>query len=383
MSDPALPERGDPEPCDQVGREDVLKQVPVRWVDVLQERAGEYHSFIELALDVLKREVSNYRDRLLDIEDCVRRSIANEDLAGLRGNLHDLVALNEEWMVHQYEAIAALAEQRVNAGAYGSINNRVENLLLDQTTIIESHCLIVQRIDLTGDEVAGQKIVHEIGHLVRMAHELRDALRESMATIIVNEKRLDEVDPTQAFDAQSDMQDRLGIEFAFHTWWRDDAERLRALSVALLDVDRFGGVVVKAGTRAGDKILAALGRYLEQLALSDSGLARVYRFSGQQYLVFLADTGPRTAGSNVDRMRQAVEATTFQSQAGNYTLTLRAGIVEVGPDEDTQAVFTRLSNLVDAAKRAGRNRTCVDEGKGASIVRPEPYDIKARVISVE
>jgi diguanylate cyclase (GGDEF)-like protein len=151
----------------------------------------------------------------------------------------------------------------------------------------------------------------------------------------------------------------------------------------LLDVDRFGGLVEKAGTRMGDRILASLGRYLEQLALSESELDRVFRYSGQQYLVFFTDTGPRTAGSRADRMRQAVEATTFQGQPDSYTLTLRLGVVEVGPEEDTQAVFNRLSNLVDAAKRAGRNRTCVDEGRGASIVRPEPYDIKARVINLE
>ncbi len=370
-------------PAAAVTLEEVREELPARWLDMLENSGYEFSTFVEAAVEVLRLEVDVYREDLLDVEDSVRGAIVKKDPDAVRAALQELVTLNEGWVARQHEVLTVLAQRRDQLGEYGVIGTRLEGILLDQTALIESRCKSVLGLDLKGDEQAFDTIISELGNLVRMAHELRDAIREATLMIICHEDRLESSDRRQHFDALTGLQNRMGLELLFRSWWREDVRRARPVSAALVDIDRFGEVNNRLGTRVGDRFLHAIARLLGQLTAKENGLDRVFRYGGQSFFIFFGDTGPRSAAANVERMRQSIEATKFEYNGGQHSLTVRVGLTQVHRDDDTTTIFTRLQELAANAKRAGRNRTCLEDATGNGVVQPEAAQVKGRVVKVE
>ena len=130
-------------------------------------------------------------------------------------------------------------------------------------------------------------------------------------------------------------------------------------------------------------MLQTVAVYLDQLVASDSGLERVYRYAGQRFFIFFGDAGLRTSASTIEKIRQSIEAIRLEFNGQQYALTIRAGVTEVQPDDDTATLVQRMATLVDEAKHAGRNRTAIDESSGSGIVQPESLEIKQRIVKVE
>ena len=137
------------------------------------------------------------------------------------------------------------------------------------------------------------------------------------------------------------------------------------------------------GTRAGDQILNTVARYLEQLTSSESELDRVFRYGGQSFFLFFGETGTRSAVSNLERIRQTMEATTLEYHGERFTLTVRAGLTQVRSDDDTASLCQRVEELAETAKRAGRNQTCLEDAASGGIAEPEPMPVNRRLLKVE
>ena len=84
----------------------------------------------------------------------------------------------------------------------------------------------------------------------------------------------------------------------------------------------------------------------------------------------------------VERIRQTIGATTFNSAEGEIDLNVSCGVVEVGKKEVVPELFKRAAKTLRAAKRGGRNRTCLDEGEGPTDVDPPQFKVKSRVVQV-
>ena len=276
-----------------------------------------------------------------------------------------------------------MAEKRDALGAYIALEDQLEKRVINQAPAIKEHCRSIASFDLKTDDDAGSKIVRELGQLVCLAHELRDAIQESMTAIVVHEDRLDTVDPKQLVDPMTGLRNRLGVERQFHKWWREDDRRQRLLSVALIDVDRFGKTNEFASTRVADRIFQALAGLLKQLVSRDSGFEHVFRLDGHQFLLFFGDASCDAAVGNVEHVRQAIDVTRFEHKEKQYLLKVRVGVTAVRPEEGTAELLQRLQELVAAAKSAGGNRTCKDNGQQSDVVPPHELELQPRTITVE
>ena len=58
------------------------------------------------------------------------------------------------------------------------------------------------------------------------------------------------------------------------------------------------------------------------------------------------------------------------------------GVAELLEDDTADAFFNRLKKTVREAKKAGRNRTFIDEGDGPKSVDPPEYNVSSNVIPV-
>ncbi len=365
------------------GRDLLLGQVPDTWSEMLEKANTEFHTLVEASVHVLNLEVSTYRNDLLDVEDLVRNAVATNNAEAIRDAVENLVALNDAWVARQTEAVRVLDVKRADRGAYAALGNQLTDLLVNQAPEIQNHCQTIASYDPKLDEDAGANIVQELGQLVRLAHELRDALQDVLVAIVTCENRLETSDRQLHLDPATGLRNRLGAERQFTKWWLDDDRHQRLLSAALIDIDRCGKMNEFAGTRVADHILQALANLLQQLASRDSGFERVFRLRGHQFLLFFGDASCEAAVGNVERIRQAIEATRFDYKDKQYLLTVRAGVTDVRPDEGTAGLLGRLQELAAVAKQAGGNRTGTDLGNKVDVVLPREPAQPPRTITVE
>lgn len=135
----------------------------------------------------------------------------------------------------------------------------------------------------------------------------------------------------------------------------------RPLCAIMLDVDHFKKVNDTYGHKGGDDVLAEVAR-----RISDSVRAvDVFgRYGGEEFAVIVPDTGLAATRDNVaERLRQVIAATPVASSAGQVTVTASLGVAELGPGEDMSAMLERADAALYEAKRSGRNRVVVAEGK--------------------
>lgn len=125
----------------------------------------------------------------------------------------------------------------------------------------------------------------------------------------------------------------------------------RALSLLMIDIDRFKELNDTEGHQMGDQVLRSLGEIIRLCIRKnvDSG----YRYGGDEFVVMLPDTGKERAGVVADRIAKQFGSFKF----GNTSLSI--GITEAKPGEDTKALLARADEAMYASKRGGRNRISV------------------------
>ncbi|PHS03395.1 MAG: hypothetical protein COA78_18015 [Blastopirellula sp.] len=356
--------------------------VPQEMLEFLETEGLEAGSLVEASAQVLRLEVGIYRDNLVKIENKIRnlKSLETEVLEDLSAELEEL---NRNWLDKQSEAAEHLNGTEEDLGSYSDIAESLSNVLMDQAAQIESTLSNLEHLDFnTNIKDATRRLLLEVYRLLGLAHDLRDKMQETLLTVLRSERRLGELDKGLQVDSLTTCLNRTGLEVTFFEWWRDDIRRERSLSTAMLDIDAFKKCNERHGTILCDQFLSAFGKYLIELTRQDRGFDVVARGTGQQFIFFFGDTGPRNATSAVERIRQAIEATTFEYEGAEIEVQVSFGVTEVTKDDSTTKVFRRLNQCVRTSKKNGRNRTFIDEGNGPQAIDPPVYQVKGKVIPI-
>jgi diguanylate cyclase (GGDEF)-like protein len=183
-------------------------------------------------------------------------------------------------------------------------------------------------------------------------------------------------------DYLTGIPNRIGAEALFDSWLREDPSRSRPFSAALVNVDRFARINQRLGTRGGDRAIAALSRVLADLIRKDRGFDRLARTVGESFLLLFGDTGPHSALTALERVRQTIEATTFDDEGAQFDLTISGGVVEAAPGESAAAIYRRALRALFFAKKAGRNRCALDEGTGPTTIAPPQLAVQGRLVNL-
>ncbi|NJD11582.1 MAG: GGDEF domain-containing protein [Gemmatimonadetes bacterium] len=141
------------------------------------------------------------------------------------------------------------------------------------------------------------------------------------------------------------------------------AERLRferyarPLAALLLDIDHFKSINDTYGHEAGDDVLRTIARVLES-AIRDVDIPA--RYGGEEFVVLLPETAAPAAAEVAERVRAAVERSTFG--AAGRPLQVRGSIgVAACPElvATPQALLGSADAALYEAKRGGRNQVCL------------------------
>ena len=143
-----------------------------------------------------------------------------------------------------------------------------------------------------------------------------------------------------------------------------DAELRRArrtrnlLSLVMLDLDNFKSLNDRRGHLAGDAALASIGRQLRAV-LRQSDVC--CRFGGDEFAILLPDTGLRGAAHVAENLRAEIDRLAI-SGGDDHAVTASVGVAtSVAGDTDPTTLVQRADHALYEAKRAGRNRVCLDE----------------------
>lgn len=186
--------------------------------------------------------------------------------------------------------------------------------------------------------------------------QLIDANEHDVLTGLLNRKSFD-VKIMTVLSTQRNQQQRKS----------DDKNEKEMHCLAMLDIDHFKNVNDTFGHLHGDEVLLLFARLMTQTFRTDDQL---YRYGGEEFVVFLKNVDIATGMSVLERFRAKVEAFSIP-QVGKVTVSI--GVVEVNQQDLPTTVVEQADKALYYAKDHGRNQVCayetlLEQGKVTNIL---------------
>lgn len=362
-----------------------LEDLPQPWRDQLLTAELPPRSFFEGLLLKLWIEIAPLREQLLTAEVRGRLALSRLDQAAGTQLLADVRGWQLSFRQHLQDVLSIL-QQHFD--------------LLDESIVakealeeeLEFHAAQLERCgqDLVAIEIekelelGARQLLATVGEWIEQLHEHRDQMQTLLARKLRGGSALNGSGQPLYLDPLTGQISRLGTENLFELWFQEDPQRLRLVSCALVDVDRFARLNARLGHRAGDRLLSTIADLLQKGIRTDRGFDRIARVAGQQFLLFFGDTGPKNAGNALERIRQSIEASTLDYEGNEFDITISAGVAVMQREDTLETFFARLQSALQTAQKHGRNRTSIDDGEGAqTLFEPQRYPVKARHVRIE
>ncbi|HEY8084494.1 MAG TPA: GGDEF domain-containing protein [Methylophilaceae bacterium] len=131
----------------------------------------------------------------------------------------------------------------------------------------------------------------------------------------------------------------------------------QALSILMLDLDKFKQVNDTYGHAAGDEVLKSIVHVgLGALRKSDI----LARFGGEEFVVLLPHADIKEASMLAERLRKAIENTEIMADGAQLKVTVSIGVsILAASESDSIEMLSRADYAMYNAKHGGRNRVDV------------------------
>lgn len=168
-----------------------------------------------------------------------------------------------------------------------------------------------------------------------------------------------ELEKLAATDPLTGVLNRRMLEQLAHNHIAHAARHRHALSVLLLDADRFKDINDAHGHDVGDHVLQSVVRVVQkQLRPGDL----IGRLGGEEFVVILSETDAREATQIAERLRCAVAELDLNKSGTPLTLSISIGVATLGDHgPDFHELLRRADRAMYVAKRGGRNRVAIGE----------------------
>lgn len=136
----------------------------------------------------------------------------------------------------------------------------------------------------------------------------------------------------------------------------------RPFTLALLDLDRFKAINDVHGHDRGDEVLVHFAKMLTlRLGMHDA----ISRIGGEEFMVVMGGTAPRTAQQRLERLLRTLPPLSMPG-AQPLAVTFSAGIATASPSERLKSVLSRADKALYEAKSGGRSRVVSDAARKSS-----------------
>ena len=148
-----------------------------------------------------------------------------------------------------------------------------------------------------------------------------------------------------------------------HRYFQDELARAfeesqryqRPLSLAMIDIDFFKKINDNYGHAAGDDVLKQVAALYRSSVRSTDLVAR---YGGEEFAVMMPETALEDGIAFAEKIRQLVEATPMQTQAGviNATVSLGVASVPLSRIHTAKELIIAADKALYRAKKNGRNQ---------------------------
>ncbi|MGI8907661.1 MAG: diguanylate cyclase [Candidatus Sumerlaeaceae bacterium] len=144
-----------------------------------------------------------------------------------------------------------------------------------------------------------------------------------------------------------------------------------SIALLVIDADYFKSINDEHGHDVGDQVLAHLAGIIRDACRAEEIAAR---WGGEEFVVLLPDCDFQGASTAAERIRSAVESSTFQGPRGTLHVTVSIGGAAMNYNTHFETLFHQADQQLLHAKRAGRNRVrLTTTTRGSSSISTAGY----------
>jgi len=327
-------------------------------------------------LSDLQVEVDQYHQQLAQTDDALRCCAGTADAAAIEACLASLMEATNEYLRRRDERYRGFEGLYPADEDLHGARHDLQEAIQRQDEQIRSTSDSMRTLDCQKDLESGcRQVLGQTSKLLDVNHHLRDTLDGVLVEIARNEQRFASGKPAARNDRVTGIPGRAALEAGLAAWWQQDPQRVRQLSAALIDIDHFAQVNEHFGPKVGDRALRAIAQVLEA---ERRGEVMVARFAGQRFFLLAPDGDLRSTIHLVERIRQTIELTRFRYRESDIRLTVSCAVTEATAEDTSATLFARTEATLREAKRYGRNRTFLHEGKYPTPVVPPNCALEER-----
>jgi diguanylate cyclase (GGDEF)-like protein len=186
---------------------------------------------------------------------------------------------------------------------------------------------------------------------------LADASRVQAAAVDTLARERDDLVELAATDPLTGLANRRALDAAIHA---EISRRRRdnvyfPMGIVMIDIDHFKKFNDTYGHAFGDKVLAATAACLAEVVRRNE---RVYRYGGEEFILFMPTVDLDSLAPIGERLRKVVEAQVFTFEGQSVSLTVSVGVAassQITDEESVGRIILKADEQLYAAKEAGRN----------------------------
>ncbi|MBV8124874.1 MAG: diguanylate cyclase [Burkholderiaceae bacterium] len=296
--------------------------------------------------------------------DDIRRSIATLSLVADYSRLYGNFRHSMAWLLVQAVVLTGLVLLVVNTVLRRDLQAPMQRLakfviglradeLAQVVDLSRRRSKHRDELDLVveGFGILSNRVLEHIASLDRLVAERTGQLNDAIAKL----KEASIKDPLTGCFNRGLFNERFLIELA------RTARHGRPLAIIFCDIDHFKLINDEHGHLKGDTVLAQVGDRL-RMFLRDH-IDWVVRFGGEEFVLVLPETPLAQACEVAERLRDEVEHRlgVLTDKGDELFVTISMGVAQWHADESMGALIQRAEDLMNQAKREGRN-----------LVRPKP-----------
>jgi two-component system cell cycle response regulator len=174
-------------------------------------------------------------------------------------------------------------------------------------------------------------------------------------------------------DALTGLRNRRYVDENLPHLLRRAAADGSPLTAALVDLDHFKRINDTLSHQTGDQVLTTLATLLQGVDTGPGGF--VARLGGEEFLLVIPGCDSHTAVAELERLRTTIAAHPWRPITGDLPVTASLGVSGATPDSTPSGLLSLADEALYRAKRAGRNRICLDiesRYRGQVTANPPP-----------
>jgi diguanylate cyclase (GGDEF)-like protein len=360
---------------------DETPTIPDSWKELLGSLEIDTEDFLQIACHVIRKVEPGHRERLVENEQVLRHTLQINADQAVRSALKELAAQMSAWQLWAsgFADQLKVAEQREDTAPSAA---RLRTAVLNEMQERETLRTLVDEVMKEANVISmGHEVIQQLMAVFKTSHQLRDVADHELAIRLTANDRFARIDAAWRKDEVTGLPNRLGAESILQTWRRQDPMGKRTISAALIELHEMSDLNERFGVGQADGILAEFAKSLESQLRADRG-DLVARVAGPTVFLLLADADVAGARAAAERIRQTLEASTFQVDDEELKLLANCGVCEILMDEAVPEILSRLQACVAESKISGGSRTACDDGQGPVVFDPVPMQVNGRTIEV-